>query len=172
MAIPTDRMGVSPQPNHWDTRGILLASVALAAGRLVFSLGAFLWGHYRLGLDMPDLQSLTFVYGDFHITSGRVFVARAGTFLAIEPLPFRDLEFGLGRGCHHDSMLGRPARAGDPFDGVVGCGACVTDLLFRAGLVKDGDFCAFGFALSNRFDTGQSRDPDRRRRPAGEYANG
>ena len=60
MAISTDRMGVSPQPNRWNTRGILLAGVALAAGRLVFSLGVFLWGHYQLGLDMKHLQSLTF----------------------------------------------------------------------------------------------------------------
>jgi magnesium-transporting ATPase (P-type) len=36
------------------------AGVALAAGRLVFSLGVFLWGHYQLGLDMRHLQSLTF----------------------------------------------------------------------------------------------------------------
>jgi H+-transporting ATPase len=60
MAISTDRMEVSPHPNRWNTRGILLAGVALAAGRLVFSLGVFLWGHYQLGLDMRHLQSLTF----------------------------------------------------------------------------------------------------------------
>jgi H+-transporting ATPase len=60
MAISTDRMEVSPQPNRWNTRGILLAGVALAAGRLAFSLGVFLWGHYQLGLDMRHLQSLTF----------------------------------------------------------------------------------------------------------------
>ena len=60
MAISTDRMEVSPQPNRWNTRGILVAGVALAAGRLVFSLGVFLWGHYQLGLDMKHLQSLTF----------------------------------------------------------------------------------------------------------------
>lgn len=60
MAISTDLMEVSPQPNRWNTRGILVAGVALAAGRLVFSLGVFLWGHYQLGLNMKHLQSLTF----------------------------------------------------------------------------------------------------------------
>jgi H+-transporting ATPase len=60
MAISTDRMEVSSRPNRWNTRRILAAGVALAAGRLVFSLGVFLWGHFRLGLDMRHLQSLTF----------------------------------------------------------------------------------------------------------------
>ena len=62
MAISTDRMPVSSRPNQWNTRAILLAGVALAAGRLVFSLGVFLWGHYRLHLDMRHLQSLTFYH--------------------------------------------------------------------------------------------------------------
>lgn len=60
MAISTDRMDVSPNPNHWNTQGILRAGLAFALGRLAFSLGVFLWGYYRLNLDMPHLQSLTF----------------------------------------------------------------------------------------------------------------
>lgn len=60
MAISTDRMDVSPSPNHWNTHGILRAGMAFALGRLAFSLGVFLWGYYRLSLDMPHLQSLTF----------------------------------------------------------------------------------------------------------------
>ena len=60
MAISTDRMEVAPHPNRWNTRNVLLAGVVLAAGRLVYSLGVFLWGHYHLGLDMRHVQSLTF----------------------------------------------------------------------------------------------------------------
>ncbi len=76
MAISTDRMEVSPQPNLWHTRRILLAGVALAAGRLAFSLSVFLWGHYHLGLDMRHLQSLTFFT--------TIFTSQAGVYLLRE----------------------------------------------------------------------------------------
>jgi H+-transporting ATPase len=60
MSISTDRMAFSLRPNHWNTRGILLASTVLAACKLVFSLGVFLYGHYALRLDPRPLQTLTF----------------------------------------------------------------------------------------------------------------
>ena len=41
MSISTDRMEISRQPNRWNTRGVLAATV-LAACDLVFSLGVFL----------------------------------------------------------------------------------------------------------------------------------
>ncbi len=41
-------------------RGILVASSVLAALKLAFSLGVFLYGHYSLRLDMRSLQTLTF----------------------------------------------------------------------------------------------------------------
>ncbi len=61
MSLSTDRMGFSLHPNRWKTRGILLAGVVLAACKLLFSLGVFLWAHYALQLDQPSLQTLTFV---------------------------------------------------------------------------------------------------------------
>ncbi|MDA8137602.1 MAG: plasma-membrane proton-efflux P-type ATPase [Desulfobacteraceae bacterium] len=60
MSISTDRMGFSPRPNRWNTHGILGVAVVLAACKLVFSLGVFLFGHYALGLDPRSLQTLTF----------------------------------------------------------------------------------------------------------------
>ena len=60
MSISTDRMTFSLRPNRWNTRGILLASTVLAACKLVFSLGVFLYGHYVLRLDARPLQTLTF----------------------------------------------------------------------------------------------------------------
>jgi H+-transporting ATPase len=60
MSISTDRMAFSLHPNRWNTRGILLASTALAACKLGFSLGVFLYGHYALKLDPRPLQTLTF----------------------------------------------------------------------------------------------------------------
>ncbi len=76
MAISTDRMEVAPHPNRWDTRAVLVAGVALAAGRLAFSLGVFLWGALRLGLDAPHLQALTF------FTS--ILTSQAGVYLLRE----------------------------------------------------------------------------------------
>jgi len=60
MSISTDRMGFSRRPNRWNTRGILEAAAVLAACKLVFSLGVFLYGHYSLRLDTRSLQTLTF----------------------------------------------------------------------------------------------------------------
>jgi H+-transporting ATPase len=60
MSISTDRMDFSRRPNRWNTRGILLAAVVLAACKLIFSLGVFLCGHYTLRLDTRSLQTLTF----------------------------------------------------------------------------------------------------------------
>ncbi|HEV2210149.1 MAG TPA: plasma-membrane proton-efflux P-type ATPase [Verrucomicrobiae bacterium] len=61
MSLATDRMGFARRPNRWNTRGILVAATVLAALKLVFSLGVFLFGYYELRLDMPHLQTLTFV---------------------------------------------------------------------------------------------------------------
>jgi H+-transporting ATPase len=60
MSISTDRMEFSLRPNRWNTRGILLAALLLAACKLLFSLGVFLWGHYGVRLDIRPLQTLTF----------------------------------------------------------------------------------------------------------------
>jgi H+-transporting ATPase len=60
MSISTDRMGFSRRPNRWNTRGILVAAAALAACKLLFSLGVFLYGRYSLKLDSRSLQTLTF----------------------------------------------------------------------------------------------------------------
>ena len=53
-------MGFSLRPNRWKTHGILLAAVVLAACKLVFSLGVFLYGRYGLQLAPGPLQTLTF----------------------------------------------------------------------------------------------------------------
>jgi H+-transporting ATPase len=60
MSLSTDRMQYSRRPNRWNTRAILLAAAILAACKLVFSLGVFLYGYHVLRLDMPHLQTLMF----------------------------------------------------------------------------------------------------------------
>ncbi len=78
MAISTDSMEVSPMPNEWHSRKILGAGVALALGRLIFSLGIFMWGHYLLKLDMLHLQALTFFT--------TIITSQAGVYLLRERL--------------------------------------------------------------------------------------
>ena len=53
-----------------------LAATILAACKLVFSLGVFLFGHYVLHLDMPHLQTLTF--------ATLILSAQAGVYLLRE----------------------------------------------------------------------------------------
>ncbi|HEV2456200.1 MAG TPA: HAD-IC family P-type ATPase, partial [Verrucomicrobiae bacterium] len=60
MALTTDRMSVSRQPNLWQTRPIAVAGVFFGLLRLVFTFGVFALGHYALQFDMPHLQTLTF----------------------------------------------------------------------------------------------------------------
>ncbi len=60
MALTTDHMSVSQQPNLWRTRPIAIVGVSLGLLRLLFTFGVFALGHYALRFDMPHLQTLTF----------------------------------------------------------------------------------------------------------------
>ncbi|HEV2328989.1 MAG TPA: plasma-membrane proton-efflux P-type ATPase [Verrucomicrobiae bacterium] len=60
MALTTDHMSVSRQPNLWRTRPIAVAGILFGLLRLVFTFGVFALGHYALHFDMPHLQTLTF----------------------------------------------------------------------------------------------------------------
>lgn len=44
MSLSTDRMRFSLRPNRWKTRAILQTAIILAACKLAFSLGVFLYG--------------------------------------------------------------------------------------------------------------------------------
>lgn len=60
MALSTDRMSISAQPNRWDTRRVVLVGTVIAFAKLIYSLGVFLVGFYTLHYDTPHLQSLAF----------------------------------------------------------------------------------------------------------------
>lgn len=98
MSISTDDMGFSLRPNQWKTRGILIAAVALAVCKLVFSLGVFLGAHYALSLDMPHLQTLTFATLILSSQAGVYLLRERGHFW--DSRPSRPLVgstiFGLG----------------------------------------------------------------------------
>ena len=88
MSLTTDRMGFSPQPNRWNTRGILTAALALGLGKLVFSLGVFLGGHFALHLDMRHLQTLTFATQIFSSQAGVYLLRERGHFWQSRPSRF------------------------------------------------------------------------------------
>jgi H+-transporting ATPase len=88
MSLSTDRMEYSRRPNRWNTRSILLAAIVLAACKLVFSLGIFLWGHYLLRLDMPHLQTLTFATSILSSQAGVYLLRERGHFWQSRPSPF------------------------------------------------------------------------------------
>ena len=54
----------------------------------MFSLGVFLWGHYRLGLDMPRLQTLTFAALILSSQAGVYLLRERGHFWKSRPSRF------------------------------------------------------------------------------------
>jgi H+-transporting ATPase len=88
MSISTDRMGFSAHPNRWNTRGILAAGVILAACKLVFSLGVFLWGCHVLKFDPRHLQTLTFATLIFSSQAGVYLLRERGHFWNSRPSRF------------------------------------------------------------------------------------
>jgi H+-transporting ATPase len=88
MSLSTDRMGFSPQPNRWDTRGILLASIVLAVLRLAFSLGVFIYGNYGLHLAPAELKTLTFATLIFSSQAGIYLLRERGHFWRSRPSGF------------------------------------------------------------------------------------
>ena len=106
MSISTDQMGFSTHPNRWNTRGILLCATVLAACKLVFSLGVFLWGHYALILDMPHLQTLTFAALILSSQAGVYLLRERGHFWKSQPSRFLVGSSILGLGVMAAFVLG------------------------------------------------------------------
>ena len=106
MSISTDRMGFSPRPNRWKTRGILLCATVLAACKLMFSLGVFLWGHYVLALDMRHLQTLTFAALILSSQAGVYLLRERGHFWRSPPSRFLVGSSVLGLGVMAAFVLG------------------------------------------------------------------
>lgn len=88
MSLSTDRMNYSQQPNVWNTRSIVVAAIVLAVGKLCFSLGVFLGGHYLLHLNMPRLQTLTFATLIFSSQGGVYLLRERGHFWESRPSLF------------------------------------------------------------------------------------
>jgi H+-transporting ATPase len=126
MSISTDRMTYSGRPNHWSTRGILLAAVALAGCKLVFSLGAFLYRYYALRLEPGPLQTLTFATLVVAVQGGVYLLRERRHLWDTRPGPYLVASSALGLGVTALLALGgilmAPVRPAVLL-GVVGVGA-------------------------------------------------
>jgi H+-transporting ATPase len=106
MSLSTDRMQYSRRPNRWNTRGILLAASVLAACKLVFSLGIFLYGDFGLRLDMPHIQALMFATLIFSSQAGVYLLRERGHFWQSQPSRFLVGSSVLGLGVTVALVLG------------------------------------------------------------------
>jgi H+-transporting ATPase len=125
-------MAYSRRPNRWSTRGILAASIALAACKLAFSLGVFLYGRYGLQLAPGPLQTLTFATLILSSQAGVFLLRERGHFWDTPPGKYVVAASGAGLGVTALLALGgilmpaiRPA---------VLLGVAVVGLAFYAGL--------------------------------------
>ncbi|MGC8627075.1 MAG: plasma-membrane proton-efflux P-type ATPase [Acidimicrobiales bacterium] len=62
MSLATDRVGTPRYPERWTVRSLLIASVGLSLPILALSFGVWFAGADGLGLGVPALQTLTFVW--------------------------------------------------------------------------------------------------------------
>jgi H+-transporting ATPase len=61
MSIATDRVAFSSKPDRWNVRTLVLTSLVLAGFVLVLLFAVFLAARHRLGLSLPQLQTVTFL---------------------------------------------------------------------------------------------------------------
>jgi H+-transporting ATPase len=61
MSLTTDNVRPSLLPNSWSVNKLTIAGVFMGASELVFCVGVLVIGHFRLGLAIAPLQTLTFV---------------------------------------------------------------------------------------------------------------
>lgn len=62
MSLATDRVAASARPEHWRVEALVAAALVLAVGWLSFGIAAFVVARRYLGLDVPQLQTLTFLF--------------------------------------------------------------------------------------------------------------
>ena len=60
MSLTTDNVQPSPLPNGWRIGKLTTAAIFMGFSELAFCVGALAFGHFRLGLGLAALQTLTF----------------------------------------------------------------------------------------------------------------
>jgi H+-transporting ATPase len=61
MSLTTDNVRPSEKPNNWRIGNLTIAGIFMGICELVFCVGLLTFGHFRLGLGIATLQTLTFV---------------------------------------------------------------------------------------------------------------
>ena len=61
MSIGTDHVSVSPKPDRWNIRQLVISSLVLSLAWLVFSFGVLLVGRNLLQLSLNQLQTFIFI---------------------------------------------------------------------------------------------------------------
>ena len=61
MSLTTDNVRPSPAPNVWRIGNLTIAGIIMGVAELVFCSAVLAFGAYRLGFDIPALQTLAFV---------------------------------------------------------------------------------------------------------------
>jgi H+-transporting ATPase len=60
MSLTTDHVQPSLLPNNWRIGTLTIAGICMGVSELAFCGGTLAWGHFRLGLGIAALQTLTF----------------------------------------------------------------------------------------------------------------
>ena len=60
MSLTTDNVQPSPFPNSWRIGKLTIAAIFMGISELAFCVGVLAFGHFRLGLGIAALQTLTF----------------------------------------------------------------------------------------------------------------
>jgi H+-transporting ATPase len=60
MSLTTDNVQPSPLPNSWRIGKLTIAAIFMGISELAFCVGVLAFGHFRLGLGIAALQTLTF----------------------------------------------------------------------------------------------------------------
>ncbi len=82
MSVGTDTARISPTPDHWDVRRLILVGASMAMGWLVLSFSVVVVGAYVIRWPLPTLQTVVFL--------DLVFSGQASLFLMRERGPFWD----------------------------------------------------------------------------------
>ncbi|HVC11560.1 MAG TPA: plasma-membrane proton-efflux P-type ATPase [Burkholderiales bacterium] len=89
MAVSTDQVTASPEPDRWAIRPLMVTAVALAIPLLLLSGAVFWAGTNVFALDTAKTQTLVFLWLVFAGSQGLLYVTRARSFFWTKPRPGR-----------------------------------------------------------------------------------
>jgi H+-transporting ATPase len=84
MSIATDRVHPSAQPQHWQVRRLMGASIVLAVLSLLFAWGVYVWAQAQ-GLSLAQLQTVVFLILVFGNQAGIYLLRSNGPLWSLAP---------------------------------------------------------------------------------------